>query len=180
MKLRLLENHWRPAAAAAAVVAVCVAGAIAYRNSQSGPVSVSVPRSVATDAASQCAKLLGGLPASIDGLKPRTTSPKSTLTAAWGTPAMTLRCGVSAPGKITPGADDYDPLKAEMLSVDNVTWLAEGESGGMRFTTAYRHTFVQVHVPLTGMKAGERLTDLAAPIIASIPDRDGNYVADKD
>ena len=97
------------------------------------------------------------LPASVlDGTR-RDTEPAG-LTAAWGEPPITLRCGVPAPAGLT--------ASSECLEVDGVGWYAEPAEGGMLFTTIGRAVFVEVGVPSRDAPEAGALVDLAAVVKA--------------
>jgi hypothetical protein len=76
--------------------------------------------------------------------------------AAWGDPAITLRCGVEKPPKLTAASPCYE--------VNGVGWFAEEASGGYLFTTIGRTTFVEVGVPSEYAPEANALVDLAATV----------------
>jgi hypothetical protein len=143
---------------AAAVTAAVVRG---------GPAKVAVPRTGAAGAA-LCRELHAALPREVGGAKPRTTEPKSALTAAWGDPAITLRCGVPRPKALTPGSPGYDPT-AESFVINGVTWFPEQLAHGYRFTTLQRKVLVEVTVPHHYNPEVDPLTDLAAAVKRTDP-----------
>lgn len=68
-----------------------------------GPVEVTLPQ-VPDAAHRSCARLADRLPASLgEGLERRETEPRSPLVAAWGDPAVILRCGVQVDDDYRPG-----------------------------------------------------------------------------
>jgi hypothetical protein len=104
-----------------------------------------------------CTALMGDLPAIVLDGKRRTVEP-GRFTAAWGDPAITLRCGVDKPPKLTPASACYE--------VNGVGWFAEEASGGYLFTTIGRATFVEVGVPSRYTPEANALVDLAATVSA--------------
>ena len=64
------------------------------------PVTIDSPR---VDAATEtaCRALLGDLPTTVDGQDKRLVSPADALGAAWGDPAIVVRCGVGSPAGLT-------------------------------------------------------------------------------
>ncbi|QMU78945.1 DUF3515 domain-containing protein [Streptacidiphilus sp. PB12-B1b] len=134
-----------------------------------------VPAPVTTGAAAaQCRSLHALLPPTLMGQKRRSSSPASDNTAAWGDPAITVRCGVAEPGPLDPRAADYDPteLHTVWVLVDGVCWLTQppaDNGGGFTFTTVKQQTYVQVHVP--GAYAGQSypLPALAGPVLKADP-----------
>jgi hypothetical protein len=158
-----LPARFRPvllAPAAALVVAVAGCGS-------GGPVAVSPPSPSGATAAI-CRALHARLPAKVDGLTEAATQPASQYTAAWGDPAVVLRCGVARPQVLTPGTPTYDPT-TDVLSVNNVSWLPDQLSSGYTFTTSDRQAFIEVTVPAQYAPEVNPLTDLAAAIAKADP-----------
>ncbi|MET7641674.1 DUF3515 domain-containing protein [Streptomyces sp. NPDC005438] len=87
----------------------------------------------------------------------------SRFTAAWGDPAIVLRCGAPRPDRLSPDSADYDPL-SDAVEVNSVTWLFEEHEGGYRFTTTDRATYVEVTVPSAHAPETGALPELAKPI----------------
>jgi Protein of unknown function (DUF3515) len=108
-----------------------------------------------------CESLSRRLPAVVQGQRRRRTDPSSSLTAAWGSPAITLRCGVSRPGHLA--------ATSELTTVDGVDWFAEPVPGGYRFTTTGRTAYVEVSVPNAYQPEVAALTDLAVAVSAADP-----------
>ena len=110
-----------------------------------------------------CHRLFPDLPGRLDGRDRRDTSPGSDRTAAWGHPAVTLRCGVSRPDGLT--------ATSEVIAVDGVEWYLTEPSPPYVFTTVGRGSYVQVRVP-AAVPRGEAtapLVDLAAPLKKAFP-----------
>ena len=76
-----------------------------------------------------------------------------TFGAAWGRPAILLRCGVAQPTALTPAS--------ECVEVNGVGWFDEPAEGGRIYTTIGRPTFVEVGVPTDTPPESMRLIDLA-------------------
>jgi hypothetical protein len=130
-----------------------------------GAVPVAVP-SPAPTAAAACQTLHERLPASLDGRQARAVEPSTRFAAAWGQPAVVLRCGIGSPSALR--AD------SQLVSVDGVDWFfedvtdADGEPA-VRFTTTGRVAWVEVTVPGPRTGATAPLVDLANAIAASVP-----------
>jgi hypothetical protein len=125
--------------------------------------SVDVP--VPTAAGRGCARLAEALPDEVDGREHRDTQPDSARTAAWGDPAVVLRCGVARPPGLTG---------SEVVVVDGVGWVLAERPAAYVFTTSDLATYVQVRVPRRSTPrtaATAPLVDLAAPIAAALPRR---------
>ena len=100
------------------------------------------------------------LPAELDGRGRRDTDPTSPRTAAWGDPAVVLRCGVSRPAGLSG---------SEVVEVDGVGWVLAERGRAYVFTTSDLMTYVQVSVPRSTPReaATAPLVDLAAPVKAA-------------
>jgi hypothetical protein len=71
---------------------------------------------------------------------------------------------------LTPGSDSYDPLGAEVVGVNEVSWLLEEQPDGVRFTTTdERAVFIEVTVPDDYAPEINALLDFATPIDRHIP-----------
>ena len=123
-------NRWPPRVAA--TVALLAGGLTACSP---GAVRAEPPRP-SPPARAACASLVADLPDRLDGQARRTTVPSSGLTAAWGDPAIILRCGVDVPAA-------YGPT-AELSTVNGVDWSAylqtsDGGGTGCEITSATDH-----------------------------------------
>jgi hypothetical protein len=80
------------------------------------------------------------------------------LTAAWGDPALVLRCGVPTPGDLGP--------TSEILEIDGVEWFVVESRAGYTFTTVGRSANVELTVPaeVDRSEATAPLVDLAPAI----------------
>lgn len=119
-------------------------------------------------AAAMCRSLHDELPGTVDGLARSANEPASEFTAAWGDPAVRLRCGVPRPAVLTPGNEDYNPT-ADAVDVNGVSWLLEKQDDGYRFTTTGRKTFVEVTVPGEYAPEVNALTDFAESVKGAVP-----------
>jgi hypothetical protein len=121
------------------------------------------PPDPAGAAATACTALARSLPQEVADLPRRRTTPQSPFTAAWGDPAITVRCGVELPASYTVGA--------VCTSIDGVDWLpgADGVSGP--YTAVGRAAFVAVEVPAgyDPARSVVALTDLSPAIGAAVP-----------
>jgi hypothetical protein len=84
-----------------------------------------------------CTTLAAALPTSLLKQDRRDTDPSSPALAAWGDPAIILRCGVEPPG----------PTTDQCTTVNGVDWVARQLGDGYDFTTYGRAPAVQVLVP---------------------------------
>ena len=106
-----------------------------------------------------CGALIADVPASVDGQARREVSHQ--VAAAWGEPAIILRCGVERPESLTASSPCFP--------VRDVGWLAEKQADGYLFTTIGRTFFVSVEVPADYDPAADALADLAASITKHDP-----------
>jgi hypothetical protein len=117
-------------------------------------------------AVSFCGQLDDALPSKVDGRHSVTVTPASRLTAAWGDPAVVLRCGVPRPRGLT--------RTSEVIEVDRVSWFLDETDDAFVFTTIDRVANVEVRVPTSVPRedATAPLVDLARPVIESLPTED--------
>ena len=139
-------------------------GVAAFALLRSAAVPIDPPNAGSAPAAA-CRDLQTLLPDPLDGRPRRDTVPTSTLTAAWGDPAVVLRCGVARPATLT--------LTSELFQADGVSWFAEQVPGGWRFTATGRQAYVEVTVPGTQAQASAPLVDLAPAVSNAVPPRPG-------
>ncbi|MYW65292.1 DUF3515 family protein [Streptomyces sp. SID8379] len=112
-----------------------------------------------------CRDLDKVLPRKVDGLERNDPEPSSELTAAWGSPAIILRCGV-------PWPDAAAKASSNPATVDNVEWIVdELGDGTQQMTTGSRRAYVEVTIPkdLVSQVGAGPLVDLAGPIKKAIP-----------
>lgn len=121
----------------------------------SGAVKVDLPAGAAAPA---CARVAQALPRTLLQQHRRDTDPSSPALAAWGDPAIVLRCGVPTPG----------PTTDLCTAVDGVDWVARPISGGYDFTTYGRTPAIQVLVPKRYAPETFALTGLTAAV-STIP-----------
>ncbi len=119
------------------------------------------PPSPAGPALAACQRLSDKLPAKLDGLAARGTEPESAYTAAWGDPAVELRCGIERPALL-----DGTPPAVE---IDGVGWVIEELEDGHRFTSTGRVAYVQVRVPDDYAPEVNVLVDLAPAMSSAVP-----------
>lgn len=120
------------------------------------------PYDVTPGSAAACANLLDGLPNVVADAVLRDVEPPDLPAAAWGRPAVVLRCGVGLP-------PEYQP-DAVLSEIDGVAWLPIDGVGGMFFATVDRDPIVEVAIP-EAYHPADVLSDLAPAISARIPER---------
>jgi hypothetical protein len=116
----------------------------------------------------QCDQLGNQVPDRLGGLHARKTAPASSLTFAWGSPAVTLSCGVPKP-------TGFSPKSSQTLAVNGVRWYQQlGDSDVV--WTAIRpgpqpdgHIYVELRVPTHYPASDSYLAALAEPLKAALP-----------
>jgi hypothetical protein len=130
-----------------------------------GPVSLPAPPpNLPADA--PCTSLLGKLPLSLPTggptLPARPAQSSWTFVAAWGDPAVTLRCGVPRPSQLAPGSS------AELVVAHGVAFMPVQHGDTTVWTTVDRVVYVEVSVPR--MYPQQVIAVLADAIVAAMPD----------
>jgi len=135
---------------------VALAGAIscAITLCACGPakVAITAPTPDATTVA-LCHTLVSSLPGEIATQGRRLVAGDDQLTAAWGDPALTLRCGVERPKGLRP--------ESSIISINGIDWYAEQLSAGYQFTSVNTKMFVEVTVPNTYSPEANVLTEMS-------------------
>lgn len=123
--------------------------------------AVKVPdTSVSVSGRAACARLVDALPDQVSD-QPQRETRGNPLGAAWGDPAIVLRCGVGDPA-------DYDPLVG-CMRVNGVDWYAPesastDQSTDVVLTTIGRAPAVELLVPAEHRPPAAALVDVAAAI----------------
>lgn len=131
------------------LLAALVGGAL-FTMLRERPVQVSPAPSAADPA---CAVIAARLPATVAGQARRATTSRSVSVAAWGDPAVILRCGVAQP----------DPTP-DCQNIDGVDWVYRTLDDGTAFTTYGRDPAVQVLVPNSYAPEPLRLPDFSTAV----------------
>ena len=85
--------------------------------------------------------MFAALPVQLDGLNPRKTATDSSFVAAWGDPAIVIRCGVGKP------AIFGTPQAAQLVDVNGVLWQPDPGKTQTVYTSVDRSVYVEVTVP---------------------------------
>jgi hypothetical protein len=111
-----------------------------------------------------CERLAARLPDRLDDAARRSTEPDSPMTAAWGDPALVLRCGVARPPGLRPTSD--------LIVIEDVDWFLVESESGYAFTTVGRTVGVELTVPadVDRSEATAPLVDLAPAIKRAVPE----------
>ncbi|GGL10905.1 DUF3515 family protein [Mangrovihabitans endophyticus] len=104
-----------------------------------------------------CLAVTSQLPATVRNLPARKVSAGPEQNAAYGTPPLTVACGVTRPTMCASPerTGDCVPLDAELLNMNRVCWYPEQVAGGTAFTTLDREVPVRVTVPKSYQQAAQ-------------------------
>ena len=164
--------RWRLIAAITVAVLAVVSVIVLASVINSRPVgSVDDPLAVssvdapgATDPA--CAALTAALPEQLGGLQRRQlvqgSDPQLAGVAAWGEPAVVLRCGLPTPQELT--------CTAVIQQVDQVAWLPLSGSGATTYLAVDRSVRVALTIPETETNTGP-WQQMSQIIAATLPAR---------
>jgi hypothetical protein len=135
----------------------------------SGPREVEGTPPTDDAAVSTCEGLIAKLPESIAGLKSIELSNGDGWAAAWGDPAIVLRCGVAESPALVP--------TSQCIAVNDIDWFAtqdgaEADLSNLRdatvdMTTVGRSVNVEVSVPAKWQPPGDALLGVADAIRAT-------------
>jgi len=118
-------------------------------------VAVPTPTPNANDAAI-CSTLSQTLPQQVADQPKRTVANSPDLTAAWGNPPISLRCGVIKPAALEP--------TSSLITVNGIDWFAQQLSAGWQFTSMNTSVFVEVTVPNDYSPEANALVDLSVSL----------------
>jgi Protein of unknown function (DUF3515) len=120
------------------------------------------PPTPPADAAAACRTFLDALPNALPTVGDRReVEPPAGLTAAYGDPAVSVRCGVPTPSALGPTSD--------LVTVDGVDWFPEQLTNGWMMTTVGRVADVEIAVPSDQGPAPSVAADLGPTIDATLP-----------
>ncbi|MEV5753561.1 DUF3515 domain-containing protein [Actinoallomurus sp. NPDC052308] len=139
---------------------VVAALAVVAAGCGASEVEVPVPHPPAS-VVSLCRAFHDRLPQRLHGLKRRSTSPRSDLVTAWGSPAIVVRCGVPRPTGLH--------LTSQLAVINGVSWLPVPPDRPVTFTAVGRHAYVEVTVPPKYTPPGDVLNELTGAIKATVP-----------
>jgi hypothetical protein len=108
-------------------------------------VKVAAPPALPAAAQRACQELISALPTDLGDLPARPVDSSSPYVAAWGEPAVTLRCGVPRPPSFIATAD--------VQQINGVAWFAERRGGTTAWTVVDRPVYVEVLAPAAAASA---------------------------
>jgi hypothetical protein len=123
--------------------------------------AVTVPAPPKPDTATEtaCVKVFAELPVQLGELEPRRTETDSSFVAAWGDPAVVVRCGVGKPAVFGTAE------AAQLVEVNSVLWQPDPQRDRTVYTTVDRSVYIDVTVPA----GADQPLPLLAPAVSALP-----------
>jgi hypothetical protein len=120
-----------------------------------------------------CLKVFEKLPVQLGSLSPRKTDSDSAFVAAWGNPAIVIRCGVGAPD---PSGQPDPQFVTDAANTDGVLWQPELDKTKTVYTTIDRAVNIEITVPANADQPLPLLAQAvnALPAICTGTDSAGN------
>jgi Protein of unknown function (DUF3515) len=125
------------------------------------PVAVPAPPALSASAQQACQELVAALPTDLGDLPARPVDSPSPYVAAWGDPAVTLRCGVPRPPSFIATAD--------VQQINGVSWFAERRGQTTAWVVVDRPVYVEVLVP--AVAASGPVARLSTAVTAALDPR---------
>jgi hypothetical protein len=137
------RRNWRPWAAATVAVLVIVGVVVGSRIASTRAAAQEPVTLVGIDApagaTAACRSVMAALPQSLGDLARRPTLGDASASAAWGDPAVVLRCGLSDP----QGLD----CSAALTVVDGVSWWQQSAVGSTTYLAVDRSVRIALTMP---------------------------------
>jgi Protein of unknown function (DUF3515) len=108
-------------------------------------ITVAPPPALSPAQQRACQDLISALPTDLGDLPARPVDSPSPYVAAWGEPAVTLRCGVARPPSFIATAD--------VQQINGVTWFAERRGPTTAWVVVDRPVYVEVLAPAADASA---------------------------
>jgi hypothetical protein len=108
-------------------------------------ITVAPPPKLTAGQQRACQDLISALPTDLGDLPARPVDSPSPYVAAWGEPAVTLRCGVARPPSFIATAD--------VQQINGVTWFAERRGSTTAWVAVDRPVYVEVLAPAADASA---------------------------
>ncbi len=145
--------------AAVAIVSIVVLAVVRSNTPVvAGPLAVG-PVGQPGSGTPACGKLMTALPVRVGGKPRRELASQIAGTAAWGDPAVILRCGLESPAELT--------CSAELIQINVVSWLELSAAGQTTYIAADRTVRIAVTVP-DGLGTGA-VQDISNVVTAVLP-----------
>ena len=108
-------------------------------------IKVAPPPPLSAGQQQACQQLISALPTDLGDLPARPVDSPSPYVAAWGEPAVTLRCGVARPPSFVATAD--------VQQINGVSWFAERRGPTTAWVVVDRPVYVEVLAPAAAASA---------------------------
>ncbi|WP_196073104.1 DUF3515 domain-containing protein [Nakamurella alba] len=169
-------RNWRPWVAAGAgllavVVVIVLAGVVRSAAQDAEPVVLAgVEQPGAATAA--CASVMAALPDQLGDLQRRATLGDATAAAAWGNPAVVLRCGISDPIQMTQtNAQGVQAgCEAGLTDISGVSWMQISDVGQSTYLDVDRTVRIALTLP-DGLGSAP-IQDISAIVQQTLPRRE--------
>ena len=152
----LAERHGGSGAEPAAPTSSAPASAAALPSIKLAP-----PPALSAAQQRACQDLISALPTDLGDLPARPVDSPSPYVAAWGEPAVTLRCGVHRPPSFIATAD--------VQQINGVSWFAERRGSTTAWIVVDRPVYVEVLAPAAD--AGAPAARLSTAVTAALKRR---------
>jgi len=124
---------------------VAPAGSAATSAAALPSIKVAAPPPLTAGQQRACQELISALPTDLGDLPARPVDSPSPYVAAWGEPAVTLRCGVPRPPSFIATAD--------VQQINGVSWFAERRGATTAWVAVDRPVYVEVLAPAADASA---------------------------
>ena len=108
-------------------------------------IKVAPPPTLSAGQQQACQELISALPTDLGDLPARPVDSPSPYVAAWGEPAVTLRCGIARPPSFVATAD--------VQQINGVSWFAERRGPTTAWVVVDRPVYVEVLAPAAAASA---------------------------
>jgi hypothetical protein len=108
-------------------------------------IKLAPPPALSAGQQQACQELISALPTNLGDLPARPVESSSPYVAAWGEPAVTLRCGVARPPSFVATAD--------VQQINGVSWFAERRGSTTAWVVVDRPVYVEVLAPAADASA---------------------------
>ena len=108
-------------------------------------IKLAPPPALSAGQQQACQELISALPTNLGDLPARPVESSSPYVAAWGEPAVTLRCGIARPPSFVATAD--------VQQINGVSWFAERRGSTTAWVVVDRPVYVEVLAPAADASA---------------------------
>lgn len=122
-------------------------------------VPVEPPPALSEAAQRACQELIAALPTTLGDRPARPVRSSSPYVAAWGEPAVVLRCGVAEPAGFLPDS--------QVFEIGGVRWFPVERGAGTVWTATDRAVYVEVTAPTA--EASDPVARLSTAVTRALP-----------